>query len=125
MAEPRYREIAEDLRQQIESGELGHGDQLPTELELRERYDSSRNTVRDAVKWLTSRGLVETHPGRGTYVVEKIDPFVTILDLAMGIGEGDAAYASGVAARSRKPTVSDPTIEIRQATGVIASELHP
>jgi DNA-binding GntR family transcriptional regulator len=57
MAEPRYREIAEDLRQQIESGELGHGDQLPTELELRERYDSSRNTVRDAVKWLTSRSL--------------------------------------------------------------------
>jgi DNA-binding GntR family transcriptional regulator len=71
MPDPMYRQIAEDLRQKIESGELGHGDQLPTELELRERYEASRNTVRDAVKWLTTRGLVETRPGQGTFVVDR------------------------------------------------------
>ena len=48
MPDPMYRQIADDLRGQIESGELEPGQQLRTELELRERYEASRNTVRDA-----------------------------------------------------------------------------
>jgi DNA-binding GntR family transcriptional regulator len=36
MANPMYRQIAEDLREQIESGQLEPGQQLPTELELRD-----------------------------------------------------------------------------------------
>jgi GntR family transcriptional regulator len=125
VADPRYRQIAESLRQQIESGELRHGEQIPTELELREIYDASRNTVRDAVKWLITRGLVETRPGQGTFVVEKIDPFVTIVDsqAGFGAGEGTASYASEVAAHSRKATVSDPRIEIHQASAYVAGEL--
>ena len=79
MANPMYRQIAEDLREQIDSGTLTPGQQLPTELELREQYSASRNTVRDAIKWLINLGLVETRPGQGTFVVEKIDPFVTTL----------------------------------------------
>jgi len=50
MANPMYRQIAEHLRAQIESGNLKPGQQLETELELRERYSASRNTVRDAIK---------------------------------------------------------------------------
>ena len=64
MADPMYRQIADDLRRQIESGELPPGAQLRTELELREEYNTSRNTVRDAIKWLITRGLVETRPAR-------------------------------------------------------------
>lgn len=126
MPEPMYRRIADDLRLKIESGELGHGTQLPTELELRDQYDASRNTVRDAVRWLITRGLVETRPGQGTFVVEKIDPFVTTLtaELETGLGGEGAAYASEVAARSRRPTVTVPRVEIQQAAGVIASELQ-
>src|SRR5712691_6080489 len=106
MAEPRYRQIADDLRQKIKSGTLGPGAQLPTELELREQYDASRNTVRDAVKWLIGRSLVETRPGRGTYVVEKIDPFVTDLADPSGFGGGGStAYASEVRAGRRRPEV--------------------
>jgi GntR family transcriptional regulator len=120
-----YRQIAEDLRRKIESGELSHGTQLPTELELREQYDASRNTVRDAVKLLITRGLVVSRPGQGTFVVETIDPFVIIVKPETGFGHGDsAAYVSDVAAGSRKPTVSVPRVEVQQATGVIASELQ-
>ena len=79
MANPMYRQIAEDLRTQIECGVLGPGQQLRTEVELREHYNASRNTVRDAIKWLTTRGLVETQPGQGTFVVQKMDPYVTTL----------------------------------------------
>jgi GntR family transcriptional regulator len=126
MPDPLYRQIAEDLRQRIESGQLGHGDQLPTELELRERYDASRNTVRDAVKWLTTRGLIQTRPGQGTFVAEKIDPFVTSLtvDPATGRDDEGPVYLAEVTATLRKPTLSDPRVEIQQASAVIASELR-
>ena len=102
------------------------GSQLPTELDLREKYDASRNTVRDAVKWLMNRGLVETRPGQGTFVVGKIDPFVTPLSTGVetGFGGENAAYASEVAARRRTPTVTAPRVEIQQAEGVVASELR-
>ncbi len=116
MAEPMYRRIADDLRQQIESGQLAPGSQLPTEVELREEYDASRNTIRDAIKWLITRGLVETRPGQGTFVVEKIDPFVTTLSGSpdTGLGGGDSAwYASEVTARRRTPRTTVPRVEIQ------------
>jgi GntR family transcriptional regulator len=68
MAEPIYRRIAEDLREKIESGALRPGSQLPTELELRKQYDASRNSIRDAQRWLITCGLIETRPGQGTFV---------------------------------------------------------
>ena len=71
---PMYRHIAEDLMRQIESGELPLGTRLPTELELREKYNASRNSARDAIKWLTNLGAVETRPGQGTFVIELLTP---------------------------------------------------
>ena len=130
MPDPMYRQIADDLRQKIESGELGHGDQLPTELELREQYDASRNTVRDAVKWLITRGLIETRPGQGTFVVGKIDPYVTVLtgDPEMGRDEEGPVYKKGSReagqAGQRKPASSDPRVEIQKAGGAGAEELQ-
>lgn len=126
MPDPMYRQIADDLRRKIKSGELAPGVQLPTELDLRGRYDASRNTVRDAVKWLINLGLVETRPGQGTFVVEKIDPFITNLsaELESGFGGESTAYASGVTARNRKPETTTPRVEIQQAVGVIARELE-
>ena len=80
MADPMYRQIAQDLQGKIESGELTHGEKLPSEMEFRERYNNaSRNTIRDAIKRLTSLGLVETKPGQGTFVTMRIVPFVTEL----------------------------------------------
>jgi GntR family transcriptional regulator len=126
MANPMYRQIAEDLREQIESGQLEPGQQLRTELELRERYNASRNTVRDAIKWLTNLGLVETKPGQGTFVVQTIDPFVTTLtkDSGSGLGGGEgASYLSEVAQLDRKPTVSPLQVEIQEASDDMATTL--
>lgn len=126
MANPMYRQIAEDLRQKIESGTITPGSQLPTELELRERYDASRNTVRDAIKWLINLGLVATRPGQGTFVVEKIDPFVTTLSgnpkTGFGGGEG-TSYLSEVSGRKRTPTTSRIRVEIQEAAPDIAEKL--
>jgi GntR family transcriptional regulator len=125
MADPMYRQIADDLRRQIETGELPSGAQLPTELELREMYTASRNTVRDAVKLLITRGLVETRPGQGTFVVQRIVPFVNALTgnpAPASFGVGDT-YTKEVASRLRTPTSSDPTVEMKQASPEQAAEL--
>lgn len=124
MADPLYRRIADDLRQEIESGRLPPGGQLPTEPDLSKQFNASRNTIRDAVKSLVTLGLVETRPGQGTFVTERIDPLVTTLsadrDTGLGGGEG-AAYHSEV--RERHPTSSVPRVELQTATGEIAARL--
>jgi GntR family transcriptional regulator len=139
MVDPMYRRIADDLRRQIESGELPRGAQLPTELELREQYEASRNTIRDAIKWLITRGLVETRPGQGTFVIEQIIPFVTTLtgdpttasggegttyvERAAPGGEADPDYDREVTASRRTPQASQPRVEIQQASTPLAGEL--
>jgi GntR family transcriptional regulator len=127
MAIPMYRQIAEDLREQIESGALAPGSQLPTELELRERYDASRNTVRDAIKWLTNLGLIETRPGQGTFVTEPRTPFVTTLsgDPLTGLGGGEGTtFLAEVSAAHRRPANSPVQVEIQPATGELAARLR-
>ncbi len=126
MPERMYRRIADDLRSKIESGELGPGTQLPTEMELRERYAASRNTVRDAMKWLISCGLVETRTGQAAFVAGRIDPHVTVLTGDPGAGSDDEgpAYLAEVEATLRNPAATGPRVEIRQACGGIRSELR-
>jgi GntR family transcriptional regulator len=130
---PLYRQIADDLREQIETGGLKSGEQLRTEIELREHYTASRNTVRDAIKLLTSLGLVETRPGQGTFVVRKISPFVTTLTadpkvhlgdpVVTGTDEGTRKY-SEVEAQRRIPFYSDPQVEIQKASASVATQLE-
>jgi GntR family transcriptional regulator len=125
MSTPLYRHIAEDLREQIESGRLKPGQQLRTELELREHYGASRNTVRDAIKWLTTLALVESRPGSGTFVVQKIDPFVTTLTSdprRAGASEG-ASYLSEARERNRVASASPIQVEIQAASSDIARGL--
>jgi len=127
MANPMYRQIAEDLREQIESGALDAGTQLPTELELREQYNASRNTVRDAIKWLTNLDLVETRPGQGTFVTEPRTPFVTTLsgDSLTGLGGGEGkTFLAEVSAAHRKPKNSPVQVEIQDAKSEIAVRLR-
>jgi DNA-binding GntR family transcriptional regulator len=66
--EALYRQVAAEIRQQIETGELRHLDRLPPELELAERYGVGRDTVRNAIALLRDEGAVFTIPHRGTYV---------------------------------------------------------
>ena len=119
MAEPLYRQIAEDLREQIESGALVPGAQMRTELELREHYQASRNTIRDALRWLTIRGLVEARAGQGTLVLSRIEPFVTAL------AEWETVYNGREAGDAkRRPSLSEPRVEVQGAAGDLAAILR-
>lgn len=57
-----------DLEEKIVSGELIEGEKLPPERRLAEQFGLSRPVVREALRGLAERNLVEVVPGRGAYV---------------------------------------------------------
>jgi len=125
---PLYRKIAEDLRRQITAGELAPGARLPSEAELMEAYGqdgkASRNTVRDAIKFLVGRGLVETRAGQGTFVVTKMEPFLTRLTLDPESGGfEDEVYRSEVQRNGWEPEETAPRVEVQPASALVASRL--
>jgi GntR family transcriptional regulator, transcriptional repressor for pyruvate dehydrogenase complex len=63
-----YEQIVQQIEDSITSGELKEGDQLPAERELAQQFGVSRTAVREAVKTLREKGLVEAYPGRGTFI---------------------------------------------------------
>lgn len=69
--QPRYRAIAEELRERIESGVVPPGALLPTESVLTAEFRAARGTVRQAIAALREAGLVATEHGRGTYATPR------------------------------------------------------
>lgn len=62
-------QVQEQIYQYILEKPFEIGDKLPNEFELGERFGVGRSTVREAVKLLVSRGILEVRRGSGTYVV--------------------------------------------------------
>jgi GntR family transcriptional regulator len=67
-------------------------------------------------------GLVVTRPGKGTFVVEKIAPFVTTLTGEPGTGDS-LVFQYQVSQHGRKPSSSGVVVEIQRASAGIAAEL--
>ncbi|MBO0767873.1 MAG: GntR family transcriptional regulator, partial [Solirubrobacterales bacterium] len=68
MAESAHALIADTLRQEITSGKLAPGAELPSETELSQRFEVSRGTVRQALGALRSEGLIAGGRGRRALV---------------------------------------------------------
>jgi DNA-binding FadR family transcriptional regulator len=114
---PAYQLLAEDLRDQITSGQLRPGQRLPAEPELCVRSGVSRSTVREALRLLTSQHLIVTTRGvtGGSYVAkpdaatlaESLSSGVNLLVSATPVGVGELMEvrdmvevpAAGLAAR--------------------------
>lgn len=65
--------IANELETRILNGAIHAGDQLPTEGELADLFGVSRTVIRDAVRGLTARGILDVRAGRGTTVLPPND----------------------------------------------------
>ncbi|EHN71707.1 GntR family [Streptomyces coelicoflavus ZG0656] len=72
--QPKYQQVADALRREIDNGTYAPGERLPSEAELITRFDASRNTVRSGLKLLVSQGLVTSSQGLG-YEVRKHEVF--------------------------------------------------
>lgn len=67
-SKPVYQQVADWLRQMIDSGELPSGAQLPTEKDLSERFGAARATVRQGLTVLVNDGLIRPSRPRGYFV---------------------------------------------------------
>jgi len=66
---PPYLQVADILAERIKAGQYPKDSRIPTESELVEEFEIGRNTARRAVEVLRERGLVETVPTLGSYVL--------------------------------------------------------
>lgn len=66
---PLYIQIAQDLEKAVRRGTYGVGNRLPQEAQLQKNYGVSKFTVREALKRLEMKGMVEKRHGVGTIVL--------------------------------------------------------
>ena len=87
-----YEQIVQQIEESIVKGNLKPGDQLPAERELALRFGVSRTAVREAVKALREKGLVEAYSGRGTFITDGTGQAIRqSLDLMVKIGQADGS----------------------------------
>src|SRR5258708_36178744 len=87
-----YEQIVHQIEQSILKGVLKPGDQLPAERELAQRFGVSRTAVREAVKALREKGLVDAYTGRGTFITDGTSQAARqSFDLMVKIGQQEGA----------------------------------
>lgn len=91
--QPKYQNVADDLRRQIQGGLLKPGDRLPSFTEMRVRQGVTQPTMERAHAILEREGLIRREPGRGTFVLSP-------------------AVARGAAASPRRLSLMDHTVAI-------------
>jgi DNA-binding transcriptional regulator YhcF (GntR family) len=117
---PVYVQLADLLRERIESGEIAPGAPLASEARLTQEYGIGREAVRMAIGLLRSEGLVSTVRGHGTRVRER--PKRTRVELPAG-GSVIARMPTGKERRDLQLDEGVPVLEIRHPEG--GSEIQP
>jgi GntR family transcriptional regulator len=103
VAEVVYKQIADELRDRIVSGQLAPGDDVPTEAELAQRWSTSRGPIRNALAALRQEGLIETTRGRPARVRERrpqaVDVSIPFTRWAREIGAEPGARTQEISLR--------------------------
>ncbi|MDX3656898.1 GntR family transcriptional regulator [Streptomyces sp. ID05-26A] len=104
-----YREIANDLRHQIDSGELAPGSKVPGENDIISQYGVAKLTARHALEVLKSEGLIIAKRGSGTFVrefkpIRRVSP--DRLQASTSWGSGRPIWNTDVGARPRTENVA-------------------
>jgi GntR family transcriptional repressor for pyruvate dehydrogenase complex len=129
-----YEQIVQQIEESIVKGNLKPGDQLPAERELAQRFGVSRTAVREAVKALREKGLVEAYSGRGTFITDGTTQAVRqSLDLMVKIGQPEgsthlaevrAILEPEIAALAATRIQEAELVTMREAVGVMDKAEH-
>jgi len=124
-----YEQIVQQIEESVLNGSLKPGDQLPAERELAQRLGVSRTAVREAVKALREKGLVEAYSGRGTFITDGTTHAARqSFDLMVKIGqqEGSSHLAElrlilepGIAAMAAIRIEEEHLVAMREAVAVM------
>lgn len=68
---PMYLQLTQEIKKLIQNGSWEAGKKVPTERELADKLNISRNTVSSAYKELESEGILISRQGRGTFVTDR------------------------------------------------------
>jgi len=96
-------QVAREIARKILSGEVAENDIIPGELALCEQFNVSRTSLREAIKLLTSKGLLESKPKVGTRVTNRENwNFLDsqLLDWLTDIGDNNAVYQDFLSLRN-------------------------
>lgn len=114
MITPIYKVIENDIKLKINQGELKSGDLVPSENELKDQYNVSRMTVRQALNNLVNDGYLFRHKGKGTFISQrKIEKNI----------HGVRSFTEEMAATGRKVSNKILSFERVEATADIAEKL--
>ena len=94
----QYQRIFEYISEQITAGTLRPGDQLPTEMQLCDRFGVSRMTVNKALGELVHQHYIRRIPGKGSFVE---DPEANVLKEVTNIGH--SSFSSDIEGIHKKP----------------------
>src|SRR5438309_2722532 len=129
-----FEQIAQQIEKRILSGELQNGDRLPTERELSQQFHASRTAVREAMKTLAQRGLVDMRPGRGTIVIDGTSQAMRhSMGLMMKVGQAGSSVSlvelreiiePEIAALAAVRATNEQIAGMREAVEVMDSHIH-
>lgn len=85
-------QVEEELMHYIQQESVLIGEKIPNEFELAEKFGVGRSTVRETVKSLVTKGVLEVRRGSGTYVVSKS----TIEEDPLGLSKFADKYKLGL-----------------------------
>jgi GntR family transcriptional regulator len=89
---PIYIQVKNQIMSEIKNGNLKIGEKMPTERELSQKLNTSRNTISAAYNLLEQEGVLISYQGRGTFVAEEAktwkqhnikDRLLKIIDLGL------------------------------------------
>ncbi len=129
-----YEQIVKQVEDSILSGQLKPGDQLPAERDLAQRFGVSRTAVREAVKTLREKGLVEAYSGKGTFITNGTSQAIRqSLDLMIRINQAEGSAHLAELRQVLEPEIAAlaaPRIEeqllatMREAVATMDRNLH-
>ena len=89
-----FQDVVEQIQDAILSGKLEPGTRLPAERELKDMFNTSRGTLREALRVLEQKGLIEIKLGvAGGAIVKRIDADPIVESLALLIRSGEVSLA--------------------------------
>ncbi|MCT2537799.1 trehalose operon repressor [Aquibacillus koreensis] len=112
----KYIVIYNELVEQIEKGEMESGSYLPSEHELKDRYDTSRETIRKSLNLLSQNGYIQKVRGKGSIIIER-----SKLDFPVS---GLVSFKELADKMEKKPETIVNKLELIQPTTYIRQQLN-